>query len=117
MNRIETRTQLIEFICKNVGQRVIARACHEGKVVVAGGFERISPSLLPGWITVITSKTGRVWIIAVLTDDFQQQYRATVVKEIPWGYYAGRSGRAGYSIYDGDMPDQAELARDRNAGP
>ncbi len=115
MQRIDTRTQLINFICENISQRAIVRACHHpnGNVQVMGGFSRIPPSCLPGWIVVITSGFGRTWTIAVTPDEHKHVFRVWMIKEIPWQFYTCPSLHAqqqGYSIYNGDNPDQARMA-------
>lgn len=116
MQRIDTRTQLINFICENISQYAIVRACHhpEGKVQVLGGFSRIPPSCKPGWIVSITSIHGQTWNIAVTPDDHHHVFKTWIVEKIPWEYYAGRVDRGEYSIYDGDNPEQACLARECN---
>ena len=112
MDRIETRTQLINFICNHIGQQAIVRACHcsEGAVQVMGGFSRIHPSPNPGWVVSITSAVGQTWLIAVTAHDHQHKFHAWPVKEIPWKYYVGKAD--GESIYDGDNPIQACRAKE-----
>jgi len=112
MQRIETRTQLINFICENISQRAIVRACHNGIVQVLGGFKLIPPSRRPGWIVAITSVYGKVWLVAVTSDDHNHVFRTWLVEKIPWSYYVGRIDREEYSIYNGDDPQQACLSRD-----
>ncbi len=114
MQRIETRTQLIEFICEHISQKAIARACHysEGSVQVMGGFSRIPPSSRPGWIVSVTSEHERTWLVAVTSDDHEHIFRAWVVESIPWQHYVGKI-ESEYSIYNGDNPQQACLAREK----
>lgn len=111
MDRIETRTQLINFICNNILQRAISRACHNGIVQILGGFNTIPPSSKPGWIISVTSVFGRTWHIAVTSDDHNHIFKVWLVETVPWQYYIGKVDRSKYSIYDGDNPQQAELAR------
>ncbi len=112
MQRIETRTQLIRFICESIGQYAIARACHNGTVLVAGGFKPLSPSPAPGWIVSVTSVHGRTWLVAVTADDHRHVFRTWLLERIPWVDYVGVGGEA-YSIYNGDNPEQACIARER----
>lgn len=114
MQRINTRTELISFICQNIRQSAIVRACHNGTVKVLGGFAMVPPSTRPGWIIAVTSASGRTWFVAVTSDDHRHVFKAWIVKSIPWQYYVGRVNRGEYSIYDGDNPGQACLARDTN---
>jgi len=115
MQRIETRTQLINFICENISQSAIVRACHSpaGIVQVIGGFGIIPPSVRPGWIVSITSAWGRTWLVAVTTDDYRHVFHTWLVKSIPWEYYVGQMDKGEYSIYNGDNPEQACMARER----
>lgn len=114
MQRIETRTELINFICENIRQSAIVRACHNGSVQILGGFKIVPPSKRPGWIAVITSAFGRVWLVAVTSDDHRHVFKAWVVESVPWQYYIGQTDRGEYSIYDGDNPGQAYRAREKN---
>ena len=111
MQRIQTRTQLINFICRTIRQRSIVRACHEGEVRVLGGFIRIHPSTRPGWVVQVTSRFGHSWLVAVTSYDHQHIVKTWLTRDIPWQYYTGRTDRGKYSIYDGDDPKQADLAR------
>ena len=108
MDRIETRTQLIEYICEHINRPAIRRACHEGKVFVAGGFSQIPPSLKPGWIAVVTSRFGRIWNIAVTPNEEKRVFDVWEVKTkiIPWQNYIGKAD-AECSIYGGDNPTLA----------
>ena len=110
MQRIETRVQLINFVCENISRRAISRACHSGTVQVMGGFSHVLPSQRPGWIVSVTSVHGRTWLVAVTAHDHQHVFHAWVVEKIPWEYYVGTLGRETYSIYNGDHPEQAYIA-------
>ena len=114
MQRIETRTQLINFICEDIRQYSIVRACHhpEGSVHVMGGFSRVPPSEKPGWIVSITSVFGRTWLVVVTPHDHQHIFKSWITDSLPWEYYIGKLDRGEDSIYDGDNPGQARLARD-----
>jgi len=113
MDRIDTRAELINYIHDHIPQRAIKRACHNGTVKVLGGFSSISPSTRPGWIVAVTSIYDRTWLVAVTSDDHNHVFRTWTVEWIPWKYYIGRVDRGEYSIYDGDNPGQACLARER----
>ena len=114
MERIETRTQLIDFICENISSYAIGLACHhsEGSVQVLGGFSRIHPTSKPGWIVVVTSCHERTWIIAVTAHDHEHIFKTWIIDSIPWRYYVGQRGQATYSIYNGDNPIQSCRARE-----
>lgn len=104
MDRIETRTQLVEYICEHSTRPAIQRACHEGKVFVAGGFSQIPPSSKPGWIVIVTSRFGRIWNVAVTPNEEKRTFDVRVLKTIPWGQYIDSVFVAEYSIYAGDDP-------------
>ena len=114
MDRIQTRTELIEYICDHTSQNAIRRACgHAGKVQVLGGFSRIPPGTRPGFIVAVTSVHGRTWNVAVTSDDHKHIFHVWVVESIPWEYFVGNSDTMReYSIYNGDDPLQACMARD-----
>lgn len=110
MERIETRTQLINYVHDHIDRHAIKAAIHEGKVFVVGGFRLIPPTLQSGWIVSITSKFGRVWNAAVTQKSDRQTFKILIVDKIPWKYYVGSSNLIrGQNIYDGDDPDYAAL--------
>jgi len=111
MQRIETRTQLVNFICRAIPLHAIGRAACVGTVQVMGGFSRVPPLPKPGWVVSFTSIHGRTWIVAVIPDEQHHIFKAHIIETIPWEYYIGRSDQEEYSIYNGDNPQQAYLAR------
>lgn len=111
MQRIDTRTQLINAIRNGIGMSAVSRACVTGTVEVLGGFSRIPPMPLPGWVVMITSIHGQTWLIAVTPDDHRHVFNTGLIESAPWRYYVGRDG--GCSIYDGDDPEQACIAREQ----
>ncbi len=115
-DRIETRTQLVEFISQSGLSYAITRACSRGAVKVLGGFSQVLPgtSFLPGWIVAITSVFGRTWYIAVYPGPDAIHFKASEIKTFDWCYYLGVTDRGTYSIYDGDSPIVACLARSAN---
>ena len=121
MDRIDTRTQLINFICQHESSSV-KRACHAGGTVkVLGGFSQVPPGTGPGWIVRITSVHGRTWFIAVSPHESRPTFnvrRLCLTGGIPWRFYVGQSpakraaGGNVYSIYNGDDPDKAWLFKE-----
>lgn len=114
MQHITTRTELINFICENISQSAIVRACYRSKesVKVLGGFSNISPGTSPGWLVVVTSVHGRMWLVAVTSDDHKHVFRTWIAESIPWENYVGQRNRGEYNIFDGDNPNQAWLAKE-----
>ena len=82
---------------------------------VIGGFAKVPPLSAPGWIVSITSVHGRTWLVTVTSDDHHHVFRTGITDSIPWEFYIGRDGpcEGEYSIYDGDDPQQANLAKER----
>ena len=111
MQRLRTRTELIQFAEARCGSYACRRAFLTGKVMVFGGFSTIPPGTDPGWILRVKSRHGRAWLLAVVTDDIKHCYCVREIEKIPWAKWTGCAGRGqGYSIYDGDMPVQAARA-------
>lgn len=77
-----------------------------------GGFKCILPYLKPGWIVSITSTYGQTWLVAVMAYDHEHIFKTRVIESIPWGEYIGHAGQKKYSIYNGDNPIQACIARE-----
>lgn len=122
MEHLRTRTELIVYARDHCGSRACERAFLTGKVTVLGGFTAIPPGTAPGWILCITSRHGRAWILAVVTDDIQHTYHVRRLDIIPWAQWSGTKYAAPReSIYSGDYPMQAantcrEMKR-HEAGP
>ncbi len=113
MQRIETRTQLIEFISTSGLSHALSRACHRGAVKVLGGFSQILPSAdsPPGWIVEVTSEFDHTWYVAVYPDESRRIFRVRFVNEVPWEFYVATGYSFAYSLYFGDHPDESMRRR------
>lgn len=112
MDHLNTRTQLINFICEHVPS-AIQRACHTGSVCVLGGFSQVPPNTQPGWITIITSSHGRTWFVVVSPHrEGLPTYEVWITEQkIPWQFYTGDP--TGFpSLFNGDDPDRAWLMKE-----
>lgn len=107
----QNRSDLIHQISDGIPSHMCREAILTGTVQVLGGFNKIPPSICPGWIIVITSKRGTIWTAALLFDEYRHKYRVMFVDEVPWEEWAGNMDRCltppQYNIYDGDNPQQA----------
>lgn len=101
--RLQTRTDLIEYILEHAPLSGVRRAIDEGRVRVCGGFASCHPHISPGFVVEVTSKHGRTWPVAVLVDQIKHRYRVVVLDEVPWQKWDGKYGR-GNPVYDGDNP-------------
>lgn len=99
---IHTRSGLIDWIKKNVKDRVLLNAIDQGSVEVLGGFVPLPTSTNPGWMVRIKSPFGGTHLIAVGEDQGTLQlywYRAPM---IPWGDWIGHG--TDNPLYAGDNP-------------
>lgn len=103
--RLQTRTDLIEYILEHAPLNGVRRAIDEGQVRVCGGFASCPPHTSPGFVVEVTSKHGRTWPVAVLVDQIKHRYRVVVLDEVPWKEWEGRLDRD-HPVYDGDDPIQ-----------
>lgn len=74
-----------------------------------GGFREIPPYARPGWIVNVTSKFGRMWLLAVVVDEPRHQLEVKRIDAVPWQWWDGPSEN---SMYNGDRPDEYEKLRD-----
>jgi hypothetical protein len=110
MQHIETRTHLLEYALARVLSNACRRAFDDGQVVNLGGFDPLPPSEYPGWLLRVTSKHGRVWLIAVTVEGLHR-YRVWPADAIPWQFWTGKDNRDGGSIYTGDLPAVASTSK------
>lgn len=84
-----TRLDLIEWLIANCPRPSIVRALQANRVEFLGGFTKIPPSNLPGWIFKIEKLSGKVIRVCILADDIKHKYRIRIVKRIPWENWDG----------------------------
>ncbi len=105
MTRIQNRNDLFGVLEKNPPHKMgqILEALSTGGVELLGGFERIPPSPLPGWIIIVTSRRGTVWNVVVTAHENPPRFTTWIVQRIPWEHWVGKLDRDPI-VYDGDHP-------------
>lgn len=83
-----SRTDMIEWLIDNCPRQTIVRALQANDVEFLGGFTKIPPSNLPGWIFVIRMASS-VKILCILCNDLKHKYEIRIVKNIPWENWHG----------------------------
>jgi len=84
-----SRTDMIMWLIKYCPRPSIVRALEIGNVEFLGGFIKIPPSNLPGWIFRVKMLSGQTKNICVLANDIKRKYEIRIVKRIPWEYWHG----------------------------
>lgn len=97
---IHTRGQLIDWIKKNVTDRVLLNALDRGDVWLVGGFDPLPASFAPGWLVRLRSRT-RSYFLAVAIDEVLGRLRCYRAPYVSWETYTGGSNQ----LYAGDKPD------------
>lgn len=98
---IHHRQQLLNFLERNVTDRVLQNALNRGRVEFCGGFNPLIGSL-SGWAFVITSYWGSVYNIGIVEDINTGKLRWFRLGKIPWGNWGG--DRSEDKLYKGDNP-------------
>lgn len=99
---IHTRAELIDWIRKNVNDRVLTNAIETGSVEVLGGFDPLPTSTNPGWMVKVKSPFGRTHLIAIGFDLNRFQLYWFRAPNIPWDKWAGVGSES--PLYAGDNP-------------
>lgn len=97
---IHTRTELLQWVRKNVTDPVLQRAIEWGRIENLGGFRPLPTSKNPGWIVHITSSRGRVYIIAVGVKNFGLYWFRLKEESVDWSTWIG--GESEDELYRGD---------------
>jgi hypothetical protein len=95
---LHTRQELINWIHQNVTDPVIQHLLEWGRVENLGGFDPLPTSKNPGWVVKITSRSGRVWFVAVGVKNYQLYWFR--LKEVDWGNWVGENAKN--ELYRGD---------------
>lgn len=116
MKPLRTRNDLLDLICSSgeFPSRACVTAIREDRAIVLGGFQE--PNFPPSYITEVTSRHGKVWIIEVGVDDVHRKYLLRTRTSIPWKYWQGQMGRKTYSLIDGDQPIRCAANKERANG-
>jgi len=111
--RLQTRTQLLEYIKDHAPSSAVRRAVDEGQVNVLGAFASLYPHTSPGFIVEVTSRHGRTWPVGVVVEQVYHSYRVVILDQIPWSHWDGSPDR-GHPVIDGDNPLRSEQKRLRH---
>lgn len=109
-----TRLDMINWLIANCPRPAIVRALKSNRVEFLGGFTKIPPSDLPGWIFKIRMLSGKIKNVCVLCNDEKQKYEIRTVNNVPWINWAGEfcgliiPGR----LKNGDNPEKYRRFRD-----
>ena len=99
MVRFTNRNDVLSWIVYYTSRHGIVRAIQEGRAEYLGGFRFIRKLNSSGWICRVTSKYGRVWIVACGINGTLKY-----LNTIPWNHYVGST--TGNSLYAGDNPKE-----------
>ncbi len=100
---IHTRSELIDWIKKNVDDRVLLKALDCGTVECLGGFNPLPTSTNPGWIVRLQSPFGATYLIAVAWDTANFRLYWFRAPDVPWENWAGNQTEN--RLYRGDYPE------------
>lgn len=84
-----TRLDMIEWLIANCPRPSIVRALKANRVEFLGGFTKIPPSNLPGWIFRIEMLSGKTKNVCILANDLKHKYEIRIVKREPWENWDG----------------------------
>lgn len=104
-----SRTDMIEWLIDNCPRQAICRALQANSVEFLGGFTKIPPSNLPGWIfKVVLLIANRTINVCILANDKKHKYEIRIVKHIPWDQWFGdfHGVLMKRSLQSGDKPEE-----------
>lgn len=84
-----SRTDMIEWLIDNCPRQAIVRALQANRIEFLGGFTKIPPSNLPGWIFRVGMVSGQTKNICILANDLKHKYEIRIVKHEPWENWHG----------------------------
>lgn len=112
--KITSRTGLIGLFTEKAIDPACKRALQGGGTVTLwGGFDRLPPTGLAGWVAHVRSEHGREWILALVADDVGHRYLCNKITAIPWQYWAGHYNEDFWKPKNGDKPYEAFRKRIR----
>ncbi len=85
-----SRTDMIEWLIDNCPRPAVVRALQANSVEFLGGFTKIPPSNLPGWVFEVRLLIARrIIIVCILANDKKHKYEIRIVKCVPWKNWDG----------------------------
>ena len=105
---IRNRNDLIKYVTDHAPYRAVERALLEGQVENYGGFVHIlfRKGLL-GWVVKVTSKTGKIWLLAIPVANRP----IGVINKVFWQYWIGDIS-SNNNLYTGDNPETYRKERE-----
>jgi len=97
---LHTRTELITWLSRNITDPILREAIEWGRIENLGGFRPLPTSKNPGWVVRVTSKRGRVHVIAVGVKNFKLYWFRLKEEMIDWSRWIGAD--AENELYRGD---------------
>jgi len=100
---IHHRQQLINWLLKNVTDRVILNAIESGRIENYGGFNPLPTTNFPGWVVAVTSVRNKTYNIAIVADiNFTMRWFR--IKDVPWSDWVGDTATS--KVHQGDNPEK-----------
>ena len=110
-----SRTDMIEWLIDNCPRKSICRALQANEVEFLGGFTKIPPSNLPGWIFKVGTKN-----VCILANDLKHKYEIRIVKHVPWenwgGMFMGQIIVINDTLVYGDNPKKYKELKNAKSG-
>ena len=101
---IQNRSQFTEEVYKLCPTRAAQRAIREGRITMLGGFSDIPPFGRPGFICCVTSRHGRTWYLALISQ-LDRSFRGVFVENVPWKNRVGETTKVQrWTMNGGDAP-------------
>jgi hypothetical protein len=94
-----TKHHLLAWLYENLRYHAVRRAMDEGKIKNLGWFSEVSGSRYPGWIVQIESRSGRMYYVAVISDNDLLENRAYDLFSLAGCKYQGGESE----LYKGDL--------------
>jgi len=94
-----TKHHLLSWLYENTRYHAVRRAMDEGKIKNLGCFSEVSGSRYPGWIIQITSLSGKVYYVAIISDNDLMENRAYDLVSLDGCKYQGGESE----LYKGDL--------------
>lgn len=116
MIHFQSKDNIIDWLIENCPRPAIERALIDGRIEFLGGFDPIPPSILSGWILIVSSVYNKQWNVAILANDIKHIYEIRIIKSIPWENWVGKNhcNNCGFynKLFSGDNPERYKELRD-----
>jgi hypothetical protein len=108
VEHFRTRLDMINWLIANCPRPALVRAIKANRIEFLGGFSKIPPSDLPGWIFKVKLLSGEIKNVCILANDKKLRYEIRLTKNISWKNWCGvfHGVLMKHSIQSGDNPLQ-----------